>query len=464
MVFSIIQKSQLEGAKRLDAEYYQSSFLLNAKKVSDFGFTELNKLSIIDITKGETPLWRGDNYTKTGIPFLRSENLVTSCLDLSNVVFINEKVHERMSRSKIYPGDVLLAIVGATIGQVGLVSDEYPEYNTNQANAIVRPINNKMSAYLSIILETKYCQLQIERLKGGGSRDNLDLHEVRILKIPKPNEILLNFCFQIIQTFQKLYNDAKAKYVEAEKSLLTELKILNFQQANFLSTMINLSELQTVNRFDAEYFNSPCNTMLAQVTKGKTAKLGELVDITKGVEPGADAYQDEPADAEAVAGKRKLFVRVSSISKDGIIDKDQKYLSDDLYNEYKKDYQPQVGEILLTKDASIGVACVVREPVDGIVAGGVLRLKLKEKMNPEYLALVLNSIVGQLQAQRDAGGSIIAHWKPEQIKNLIVPILSVSIQEKISDLVVKSHQARKKAKELLEEAKSKVEEMIEKGQ
>ena len=34
---------------------------------------------------------------------------------------------------------------------------------------------------------------------------------------------------------------------------------------------------------------------------------------------------------------------------------------------------------------------------------------------------------------------------------------------KIADLVSKSHEARKKSKELLEEAKRKVEEMIEKG-
>ena len=35
------------------------------------------------------------------------------------------------------------------------------------------------------------------------------------------------------------------------------------------------------------------------------------------------------------------------------------------------------------------------------------------------------------------------------------------IQQKIAELVQKSHEARKKAKELLEEAKRKVEELIE---
>ena len=66
-----------------------------------------------------------------------------------------------------------------------------------------------------------------------------------------------------------------------------------------------------------------------------------------------------------------------------------------------------------------------------------------------------------MQAERDAGGSVIAHWKPEQIKNILIPILSKQTQKKIADLVQKSHEARKKAKELLEEAKQKVENLIE---
>jgi type I restriction enzyme S subunit len=67
-----------------------------------------------------------------------------------------------------------------------------------------------------------------------------------------------------------------------------------------------------------------------------------------------------------------------------------------------------------------------------------------------------------MQIERDAGGSVIAHWKPEQIKELKVPILSKTIQTKIADLVFQSHQARKKAKELLDKAKREVEQFIEK--
>lgn len=129
----------------------------------------------------------------------------------------------------------------------------------------------------------------------------------------------------------------------------------------------------------------------------------------------------------------------------------------------KNYYEPEVGEILLTKDATPGIAYTIKEPVEGIMSGGILRLKLKENIDSEYLTLCLNSVVGQMQAERDAGGSVIAHWRPEQIKNIVIPVLPKEIQKKISDLIIKSHEARGKARELLEEAKKKVEEMIEKG-
>jgi restriction endonuclease S subunit len=69
-----------------------------------------------------------------------------------------------------------------------------------------------------------------------------------------------------------------------------------------------------------------------------------------------------------------------------------------------------------------------------------------------------------MQVERDGGGSVILHWKPEQVKRLKIPILSLSTQQKIAVLVQKSHEARKKAKELLEVAKRAVEIAIEKNE
>ncbi|MBI2459564.1 MAG: restriction endonuclease subunit S [Parcubacteria group bacterium] len=226
-------------------------------------------------------------------------------------------------------------------------------------------------------------------------------------------------------------------------------------------SIIKKSQLEGASWIDAEYFQEKYKKLIKKIKLNSAEKLGDLAVIKKGFEPGAEEYKEEG----------KLFIRVSSLSANGIESSEQKYLSDKLYEELKNNYEPKVGEILLTKDATPGIAYAVKEPVQGIMSSGILRLKISPSassgqgnIDAEYLTLCLNSIIGKMQAERDAGGSVIAHWKPEQIKNIIIPILPKTTQQKIADLVRQSHEARKKAKELIEEAKKKVEKMIEEGE
>jgi len=74
----------------------------------------------------------------------------------------------------------------------------------------------------------------------------------------------------------------------------------------------------------------------------------------------------------------------------------------------------------------------------------------------------LNSPIGKYQLERIGTGGVQTNISYKDIKNILIPILPKSTQQKIADLVKQSHQARKRAKELLEEAKLKVEELIEK--
>jgi len=248
-----------------------------------------------------------------------------------------------------------------------------------------------------------------------------------------------------------LRSESELFYKQAENLLLGELGLKDFDFEKISSSIVNFSDILEARRMDAEYFQPKYEKLISKIESQNHKRLGDLVSVKKGVEIGAEQYQDEG----------KPFIRVSSMGKFEINDGNQKYLSEKLYEELKNNFQPQVGEILLTKDATPGIAYVLKENIEGIISGGTLRLKLKEKIEAEYLALCLNSIIGQMQAERDAGGSVIAHWKPEQIKNVVIPILPSETQQKIAELVRQSHEARKKAKELLEEAKRKVEEMIE---
>lgn len=452
--FSIIQKSQLEGAMRLDAEYYQPEYLELEKDLKEYKDNLKSFREVLEkgnsLTGGATPL--GANYSENGIKFLRVQNIMPGYLDFSDIVFIEKKIHEgQLGRSKLINGDILLTITGISYGKAALYRSEYGESNINQHSVRMHFQKDLLPEYVSMFLNSKYGKFQSDRKVTGNTRPALAYEEIKNFQIPvldirKQLEIK-----NIFDDSSKITNDSALFYQQAENLLLEKLNFKNFDIKENLSTIINFSNVLEAQRMDAEYFQDRYDKLVSKIKDKGAKKLGDIVSMKKGFEPGSEEYQEEG----------KLFIRVSSLSKNGIKNNDQKYLSDKLYKKLKKDYEPKRGEILLTKDATPGIAYLIKENMEGIISGGILCLKLKENINGEYLALCLNSIVGKMQAERDAGGSVIKHWKSEQIRNVLIPILSKETQEKIADLVQKSHEAQKKARELLEEAKRRVEEMIE---
>jgi restriction endonuclease S subunit len=69
-----------------------------------------------------------------------------------------------------------------------------------------------------------------------------------------------------------------------------------------------------------------------------------------------------------------------------------------------------------------------------------------------------------IKAERDTGDSIIQHWRPDEIKKVLIPILPKEIQTKISHQIQQSFALRKQSADLLALAKKAVEVAIEEGE
>jgi restriction endonuclease S subunit len=125
--------------------------------------------------------------------------------------------------------------------------------------------------------------------------------------------------------------------------------------------------------------------------------------------------------------------------------------------------QPKKGSILFAKDGSVGEAYHLTEDINGITSGAILHLRVKDERRvlPEYLTLALNSKLVQMQAERDAGGSIILHWRVSEIENVVVPIIPLPKQSEIAALITQSFALKKQSEHLLDVAKRAVEIAIE---
>jgi len=105
---------------------------------------------------------------------------------------------------------------------------------------------------------------------------------------------------------------------------------------------------------------------------------------------------------------------VSNISKFGF-SIPEIYLDRSLFD--LDELKPKKATVLLSKDGSVGIAFKVEDDLNLITSSALLNLKLKSKeVLSDYITLFLNSKLTQMQAEHDAGGSIIQHWRPEEIK------------------------------------------------
>ena len=444
MTYSIIQKSQLEGAHRLDAEYYQPEYLDLVENLNNLGAVPIREIA-------KNPKRKFKPQKGEVFQYIEISEVDLSTGEYNKKEILGEDAPDR-AQWIVKQNDVITSTVRPIRSATSLIREDVQNLVCSSGFAVLKA-EKVEPEYLFVYLKSQPIVKLLDRKTTATMYPAVTIDDILNTKIYLGNEKVREEIKNQVINSQKELENAKNLYSQAENLLLEELGMKDFEIDDNLSYIVNLPEVKSAHRADAEYFQPKYEKIVSLIRANGRIVLDDLATMKKGIEPGSEVYQDEG----------KLFIRVSSLSKNGFGDKDQKYLSNELYQKLKKNYEPKVGEILLTKDATPGTAYVVKEPIEGIISSGILRLKLKnEKVENEYLALCLNSVIGQMQAERDAGGSIIAHWKPEQIKNLQIPILAKPTQQKIADLVQKSHEARSKAKQLLEQAKQSVESLIKK--
>lgn len=124
-----------------------------------------------------------------GIPFLKVYNIVNQRIQFEpRSQFVAESIHRgSMSKSIALPGDVLMNIVGPPLGKVAVVSDEYPEWNINQAITLFRPSERISTGWLYAVLCSGInIQEIVNETKGSAGQVNISLSQCRDFVFPLP--------------------------------------------------------------------------------------------------------------------------------------------------------------------------------------------------------------------------------------------------------------------------------------
>ena len=442
---------------RLDSEFFGKDAILTDRKINQSPCFYLKPSEVVSGPFGSS--LKSDAYMSTGdIPFVRIENIRGGFdINMDNIVYISNSDNNRIRNSQLQTDDIILSKVGNSIGFFARIDDSISVCNISENN-----IGIKLSEYPTVekhyiltYLNCYYAQKLVLRRTSGNAQPKLNVRDLCYIPIPQFTNAFYGKISSIILNSKSLILRSKQIYIEAEEILIENIGFFNNDIEKTSFSIKNLkNSFAESGRLDAEYYNPKYDMLFKTLSKLKTKTLGGnngLVYIKKSIEPGSEYYQEDGIP----------FVRVSDIDKFEISNPDIK-VSKDIVPNVELLY-PKKDTILLSKDGSVGIAHKVQKDMEAITSGAILHLTIKntDVILPEYLTLVLNSPVVQLQAERDMNGAIIQHWKPSDVEKAIIPILDMELQRDIAEKVQESFQLRQESKQLLKLAVKAVEMAIE---
>ena len=111
-----------------------------------------------------------------------------------------------------------------------------------------------------------------------------------------------------------------------------------------------------------------------------------------------------------------------------------RYVSEDIYNSWFRSH-PKPGDIVFVNKGTPGKCALVPDPVDFCIAQDMMAFRLKSDLvYNTYLLAILRSREIQSFIMNNQVGTIIPHFKKEQLKTLMIPLPEMHIQKRIGDL------------------------------
>ncbi len=445
--------SKIDLGDRIDSEFFEKEDLEIEKILKEKDAKELRNFG--DFVASAFYPAATHLYEIGDIPFIR----VTDCIKYPLITKEQDASFEKIPKyfiesqsgiNTLNRGDIVITKVGTP--SYPSIIYEYDFVALSRTVLGLKNIHSINKYYLLIFLRSKYGFTQLQRHRELTIQYQLTLERTKRTLVYIPSHFFQKNVEKLVHKYIAGINSAKRKYTQAEEILLEELGLKDFEPSNEPVNIKSFKEsFLSTGRLDAEYYQKKYEQVIEKIKSKDYDYLQNLVSIKKSIEPGSKYYSDTGIP----------FLRVADYDKFGLSEPDKK-----LSYEFVRDNQalinglkPKKETILFSKDGSVGTAYMLRKDANFITSGAILHLTVKDKTQiiPEYLTLALNSKVVQMQAERDAGGSIILHWRVSEIENVVVPIIDHAKQQQIAELIEESFALKKQSGELLETAKRAVE-------
>jgi len=211
----VVQAELLED--RLDVQWYSPEYKELYKRLESAPHVQIRDLRP-ELKYGASI----DADYLSDIPFLRIENLRRNDIDLSDLQFIPSAVYAKQAKPLfLQEGDILIARSGTYVGLCAVVADgmERYTYGSYIIRLRLKDRSRFIPKFLGIYLNSRFGQMQFDRLKTGSLQFNINMEQIKdvvVPLIPEPDQE------RIVKAFEEKHSAIK-RTKQSAQMMETEL-------------------------------------------------------------------------------------------------------------------------------------------------------------------------------------------------------------------------------------------------
>jgi len=443
---------------RLDANFYRVEYILHERKIDQLGkkvtFCELNSLGKLFTGPFGSNL-PSNLYRKNGIPLIRVQNIEYFNIDTLNLVYLDENSHLQFKASEVIPGDILISKAGK-LGKLAILPNRMSVANITEHIICFRPFKGEDGHYIACALLAEIGNKQLRRFGLGTILNYLGVDVTRKVKVPYPRKDIqiaignkVRKAERLRELVEKNWNLAK-NIVESNMPLNLEEKIykefkpkdingIGYNCISIEPNIIWVSPSKLYNRIGAQYYHTRrinCHNMIRRHANVK--KLSQIANrISK--QKHVSNYSIGLKQIDSYFGH--------IILKDGN-DIDSGSYFDKLDILFSR-LAPHLNKVSIWPE-HLG---------KGSGSGELLVYRIKPDYDPFYVFFILRSPIALYQVFDVTSGTTRPRVNVEDVDSILIPL--IDDQKIVGKLVRKSHQYLYLADDLISQAKSDVEALIE---